>query len=332
MKTLIIQFKVATIFCASFLIFQLLSSSFVKAQHTFSIVAIDTITGEVGGAGATCYAVVNDIADVHPGVGFIHTQSYVDYTNQAYGKDLMDRGFLPQEIMDSLVAYDATGQPGLRQYTAVSLLGTQKSAAFTGANCFNYKGQRLGANYAIAGNILLGPEILDSMESRFNNTVGTLADKLMAAMQGAKVEGADIRCAGDGVSSLSAYMIVAKPNDTSPNYYLNLNVENVYPVEPIDVLQDQYNLFLQSVGIKKLEIEKDIKVIPNPASTGYVKVSSPTEIMFIDLININGNIVQHKYVEEKHTEICIESLPSGFYLCKITDNLKNTYFKKIVIQ
>ena len=211
------------------------------SQHTFSIIAIDTLTNEVGGAGATCYKTVNDIADVHPGIGYIHTQSYVNYDNQKRAKDLMDKHFSPQQIIDSLQKYDVEKTPELRQYSVIDLTNGGRTAAFTGENCFDYKGARIGKNYVIIGNILAGPEILDSMETKFINTKGSLEEKMMAALQGAKVPGADKRCTDQKVSSLSAYIIVAKPQDTSSKFYLNLNIENVYPLDPIDVLQTQFN-------------------------------------------------------------------------------------------
>ncbi len=46
------------------------------AQHTFSIVAVDPFTGEVGSAGASCIANSYIISDIHPGYGVIHTQAY----------------------------------------------------------------------------------------------------------------------------------------------------------------------------------------------------------------------------------------------------------------
>ena len=155
----------------------------------------------------------------------------------------MDQGFSPQEIMDTLSLYsvDADNAPSYRQYAAIDLVNGGRSAAFSGQDCFDYKGHRLGQTYAIAGNILLGPEVLDSMESRFLNTQGTLAEKLMSSLQGAKIQGADKRCIDSMVSSLSAYLIVSKPSDIAPNYYINLNVENVMPQDPIDVLQTQFD-------------------------------------------------------------------------------------------
>jgi uncharacterized Ntn-hydrolase superfamily protein len=213
----------------------------IKGQHTFSIIGLDTITGEIGGAGATCFQTVIDIADVHPGVGYIHTQSYYDSTNQQYAHQLMTNGCYPAQIMDSLKKHDVSHQPELRQYSAVTIKQGIKTAAFTGHQCFEYYGERIGKNYVIIGNILKGAMVLDSMESKFIHTKGSLSEKLMAALQGAKITGADKRCENNGVSSLSAYIIVTKPTDVKPNYYIHINVENTLPQDPINKLQELYN-------------------------------------------------------------------------------------------
>ena len=108
----------------------------------------------------------------------------------------------------------------------------------------DYKSHILGATYAIQGNILIGEEVLINMEKNFNSTSGTLSDKLMAALQGANIPGADSRCLDDGISSLSAFIRVANPLDDD-NYFLDLNVNNTSNVqEPIDLLQDLYNQWL----------------------------------------------------------------------------------------
>ena len=68
-------------------------SSYLMA--TFSIVAVDTTTGEVGSAGGSCIAGSIIISDIHPGVGAIHTQSYYLPSNQNYASSLMDEGYSP---------------------------------------------------------------------------------------------------------------------------------------------------------------------------------------------------------------------------------------------
>ena len=209
---------------------------------TFSIVAIDTLTNEVGSAGASCIGNSVIISDIHPNIGAIHTQSYYLQYNQNYASELMILGLSPSEIIEMLEENDIQNNPGIRQYGIVDMVNGGRSAAFTGNNCIDYKGHITGPNYSIQGNILLGPEILTQMENNFINTTGTLSDKLMAAMQGANIPGADTRCLDDNISSLSSFIRVAKPNDSSNNTYLDLRVNNTFGnSEPIDSLQTIYN-------------------------------------------------------------------------------------------
>lgn len=244
-------------------IYTLLSSviitASVHAQDTFSICAVDAATGQVGSAGATCItnstisAII--ISDVHPGVGVIHTQSWWIPANQNYARTLMNSGYSPQQIIDSVTFYDAGSDSTIRQYGAVDLNGgSPRSAAYTGYNCYDYKNHITGPGYAIQGNILLGQQILDSMQSRYLNTSGSLACKLMAAMQGAKVVGADTRCMSYGISSYSAFIRVANPGDTPGNFLLDLTV-NTFPGnnEPIDSLQIMFDNAggCNAVGIKE---------------------------------------------------------------------------------
>ena len=292
------------------------------AQHTFSIVAIDLVTGEVGGAGATCYETVNDIADVHPGIGFIHTQSYAHPTNQQYAKFLMDQGKSPQEIMTEMskVVIDAENTPELRQYAAVDLLNGGRAASFTGQDCFDYKGQRVGSNYAIAGNILLGAQVLDSMEEKFLSTQGSLADKLMAALQGGKIQGADKRCIDSAVSSLSAYIIVAKSTDNAPNFYLNLNIEHVMPLDPIDVLQQDFDNWhaQSSLGFdsKKVEQERTI-IFPNPINKRGPLYFSGQKFREITLTSTAGQTVKHSLKPNGY--LSLMAINRGCYLLQIND-------------
>ena len=216
--------------------------SLVLSQDTFSIVAVDPISGQVGSAGASCIAGSIIISDIHPGVGVIHTQSYWTSSNQNYASSLMDMGYSPNEIIQSLIENDSGNNSTIRQYGVVDLYNNEaRTAAFTGENCFDYKGHILGDTYAIQGNILIGSEILEEMQNQFVNTNGSLSEKLMASLQGANVSGADIRCLEDNLSSLSAFIRVAKINDFEGDYFLDLNVQDVefsgYHIDPIDSLQ-----------------------------------------------------------------------------------------------
>ena len=266
------------------ILFVTFSTSFLYA--TFSILAVDTSTGEVGSAGGSCIAGSIIISDIHPGLGAIHTQSYYLGANQNYASSLMDQGYSPAEIIELLEENDAQNNPSIRQYGIVDLftennygmlyeyecaeiegaiwygepssgeLGVcsdpviSRSASFTGYNCSNWKGHINGINYAIQGNILLSEEILLGIEGGFLNTNGSLDQKLMAAMQGAKVPGADTRCLDEGISTLSAFIRVAQVDDES-DYYMDLNVNSVIPyynetgnwLDPVDSLQTLFDVW-----------------------------------------------------------------------------------------
>lgn len=244
-------------------------------QDTFSIVAVDPVTGQVGSAGASCIddsgiaGGVSIIGRLYPGRGAINTQSYWYSVNQNNAGVLMNSGNSPAEIIAWLEANDAQSNSGIRQYGIVDFdpSGNPRSAGFTGADCFDYKNHITGPNYAIQGNILLGQEVLDSMESRFLNTEGELAVKLMAALQGAKMPGADTRCADEGISSLSSYIRVANPTDVAGSYYLDLTIpQTPFLTDPIDLLQNQFDTWLSTVSINTVVQYPSVKTLvqPNP--------------------------------------------------------------------
>ena len=212
--------------------FFLLSPSILTAQDTFSIVAVDTLTGEVGSAGASCLdenqieGGVSIIGKLYPGRGAINTQALWNPTNQENAGLRLLEGMSSSEVRSWLIANDAEDNHRVRQYGIVDFdeSGQPRTAAYTGSFTNAYKGHILGENYAIQGNILLGQEILDSMEVRFLRAEGSLAERLMESLQGANVPGADTRCLEEGVSSRSAFIRVAKPSDTEDSTYLDVVV------------------------------------------------------------------------------------------------------------
>jgi uncharacterized Ntn-hydrolase superfamily protein len=308
---------------------------YLSAQDTFSICAVELATGQVGSAGATCITSastsVSIISDVHPGVGVIHTQAYYLANNQNYARSLMNLGTLsPQQIIDSLVAHDAQNNPAIRQYGIVDMyMGTGRHAAYTGVNTNDYKNHihkdTLGYAYSIQGNILLGPEILDSMESRFLNTSGSLACKLMAALQGAKVIGADTRCISYNTSSFSAVLRVANPGDPQAGpYYLGLAV-NTYPpnappyMDPIDSMQTLFDAWggCAASYVPSVDKQGGIKVFPNPASDKLTVSGLQFSISEIEIFNPLHELVRRiKAKTENTTEIDLSALPSGIYFLK----------------
>lgn len=224
----------------------------LNAQDTFSIVAVDTVTGEIGSAGASCVGPFGGVgafilSDVIEGIGAIHTQAYYLEANQINAHNKMLEGLSPQEIIDWLVANDAQGNPTIRQYGIVDLTRNGESASYTGVNCDDYKNHVTGSCYAIQGNILLGQVIIDTMQYAFLNTSGPLADRLMLTLQAAKIIGADTRCAVRGTSSQSSFIKVVRIGDGNTPYLEEFVPDSPINTDPIDLLQVKFDSWKDSL-------------------------------------------------------------------------------------
>ncbi len=314
------------------------------SQDTFSITAVDTLTGELGSAGASCIGAPQIpqgcyiLSDVIPGVGVIHTQAYYTAGNQNYAHDLMIQGVAPEDMVDSLVAHDSGNNPTIRQYGITDFYtGVPRTAAYTGVNCDDYKNHIVGPNYTIQGNILLGQQILDSMEARFLATEGELACKLMAALQGAKVIGADTRCLDDGVSSLSSFLRVAKPDDPVNDLYLDLNVpstpDGVDPIDSMQVLIDQWGGCLAS-AIDEEEDEAMFNIFPNPAGeTIRIDLRGfEDEIIRFTIYTTKGSAIKEIDIQGGEINPVKHGLKAGIYICKIQTADNTTYRQKLLVQ
>lgn len=264
---------------AAFLYF-LCAVSLLRAQDTFSIVAVDPETGEVGSAGATCvpgigaYGGVVLLSGIIPGRGGVNAQAWIcinPHINLDNAIERMDEGLSPQEVIGWLLENDEcfsqNYDPSYRQYGIADFGpdGSPRTAAHTGSNADDWKGHIAGPSYSIQGNILRGPEVLDSMEARFLAAQGPLAFKLMAAMQGANMVGADARCTAAGTSSTSAFLRVFRPDDEPDAPYLELNVaEAPAGVEPIDSLQALFDEWVLT-GTEQQLRDVHFRLFPNPA-------------------------------------------------------------------
>jgi uncharacterized Ntn-hydrolase superfamily protein len=304
-----------------------------SAQDTFSIVALDSITGEVGSAGASCVDLAffpgfddDFLGELFPGVGAINTQAWYIPANQANARDRMNMGESPQAIINWVVENDVQSNPSLRQYGIVAFTKAgPESAGYTGVNTDDYKNHILGPNYAIQGNILLGQEILDDMESNFLAAEGDLSCKLMAALQGANVVGADTRCASNGTSSLFAFLKVAQPNDTfgNPSLVYSVSTSDGDGVEPIDALQVIFDAEISctasSLDEELLEL---ISIYPNPTA-GEVRIQVEEGSLGArwELVDMQGKVFEQGMLSNQigGIELSLE-VPSGVYFFRlITD-------------
>ncbi len=157
---------------------------------TFSIVARDSVNGELGIAVASRFFTVGNVVPwAKAGVGAVATQAYANTSFGWRGLELLEKGLTPEEIKTVLLRND--NDPERRQFGIVSAEG--KSVTYTGTGCSAWAGGRSGENYAIQGNILAGEAVVEAMEKAYLETDGTLADKLYAALLAGEANGGDSR-------------------------------------------------------------------------------------------------------------------------------------------
>ncbi len=156
---------------------------------TFSIVAWDQEEREWGVAVASKFLAAGSVVSwARAGVGAIATQAYANVTYGPRGLDL-----LAAKTADEVVA-ELTGsdpESAQRQLGVVDRDG--QAAAFTGAECFDWAGSKIGDGYTCQGNILTGPEVVDNMAAAFESTSGDLAARLLMAMSAGDAVGGDRR-------------------------------------------------------------------------------------------------------------------------------------------
>ena len=321
----------------------------LSAQDTFSIIAVDPETGEVGSAGASCvdasaFGGVILLNDIIPGRGGVNAQATVClpvHINLVNAIARMQEGFAPADIIEWLVENDAcnSGTAANRQYGIADFDpdGQPRTAAYTGASTLAYANHITGPNYAIQGNILLGPQILDSMEARFLAEEGPLAKKLMAALQGAKVPGADTRCTSQGTSSRSAFLRVAKPDDPPGNFWLELNVVlTPVGVEPIDSLQTLFDEWYSTVNADAETPQyQEAEVFPNPARSSLnivlpPSVKLPAVAAFFDA---TGSQLRQMPLQNRKTQLPLpEAWANEVLFLKISDGQGRVlYSKKLLV-
>jgi uncharacterized Ntn-hydrolase superfamily protein len=168
------------------------------AAATWSIVIVDLVTGEVAIGIATCltnFDLRPRTVVVVPGYGVAAAQSFV---GPLALRELIRAGLLAGTPVGQILSQLATADPNhqSRQYGIVSLAGN--TATFTGTAASAWAGGLTGQVgnlvYAIQGNVLTGQPVITAAEQALQTTVGTLGDKLMAAMQAARLMGGDGRC------------------------------------------------------------------------------------------------------------------------------------------
>lgn len=158
---------------------------------TFSIVAVDRETGEIGVAVQSRIVGVGAVVPwAKAGVGAVATQSWANVRYGPVGLAILELGSTPEQAIEMLTRADP--EKASRQVGIIDAAGN--AATFTGDECKAWAGGRKGDGYAVQGNILTGKEVVDAMAEAFENSSGDLlAERLLAALEAGQAAGGDKR-------------------------------------------------------------------------------------------------------------------------------------------
>ena len=157
---------------------------------TYSIVARDKKTGELGVAVQSHYFQVGPVVPwALAGVGAVATQSQVNISYGPLGLEMLQAGLTAEQALKALTAGDPHAD--VRQCAIVDAAGNV--AAHTGAKCIPAAGHRLGEAFSCQANLMEKDTVWAAMADAFESTGGQLAERMMAALEAAEVEGGDIR-------------------------------------------------------------------------------------------------------------------------------------------
>lgn len=198
------------------------------AHATFSIVARDSATGDIGVAVQSHYFAVGPIVPwAEPGVGAVATQSLVEVSYGPRGLQMMRDGRSAPKALDELLSQDQYRD--VRQVAMIDAEGNV--AAHTGDKCIPDAGHRIGGQYSVQANLMANKSIWPAMARAYESARGDLASRLLAALEAGQRAGGDIR----GQQS-AAIVIVRGKRSNRPwaDRIMDLRVEdNPRPIEEL---------------------------------------------------------------------------------------------------
>jgi uncharacterized Ntn-hydrolase superfamily protein len=216
------------------------------ARATYSIIALDVDTGQLGGAGTSCVGSqsVYAIYGVVPGVGVVAAQAALNEVARDRAVMMLEQGASAAEVIADITNADFDLLAGIRQYAVIDV-ESATPVGFTGASTMVYaddvQGNVVPYVYSVQGNILTSAAVLDQARAVFTAPGCDLADTLMLALEaGAQNDEGDSRCTPDGIPSDGAFIEVNLPDQGTAEPFLYLEVSDTSPSDPLAELRAMY--------------------------------------------------------------------------------------------
>jgi len=155
------------------------------------------------------------VPHIEAGVGAIATQAKTNIFYGTNGLKLLKAGFSPQAALETMLKED----PDRESRQVIMIDGEGTTAAFTGKETISWKGHLVGANYVVAGNMLVSSQVIEAMAQTFENSEGELVERLLKALEAGQEVGGDKR------GRTSAALLIASQEQTRNRPIIDLSVD-----------------------------------------------------------------------------------------------------------
>ena len=301
-----------------------------KLVHTYSIVARDSETGEMGVAvQSNWFSVGSLVSWAEAGTGAIATQSFINTSFGPRGLKLLKEGKTAKEALKILINSDEGRD--VRQLAIVDV--KSNVAAYTGDKCIADAGHYIGENFSVQANLMLNDKVWPAMAKAFKNSNGPLAERMIKALEAAQAVGGDIR------GKQSAAILVVKGKSSGKLWedrIIDLRVED--HKEPIKEIKRLLKVYRAYEYMNKGDLAIENNDIPKA-----LKLYSAAEKMFPDnlemkfwhavcLVNTGSvdeslHLFKTIFKKEQNWKILIKRLPKAGLLQASAEDIQ-----KILVQ
>jgi len=217
----------AGVFLKAILSYSMMRGLIQQLNATFSLVARCSKTNAVGVCAATAIPAVGSVVPyAEAGVGAIATQALTNIIYGTRGLELLRSGLSPREALERMLREDPERES--RQVIMIDAHG--RTAAFTGKANVDWKGHLIRENYVVAGNMLVGAQVIQAMAEAFETSGAELEERLLRALEAGQEAGGDKR----GKRS-AALLVMKRPEYRGIRPFIDLRVD--YHEDPVKELR-----------------------------------------------------------------------------------------------
>jgi uncharacterized Ntn-hydrolase superfamily protein len=280
--------------------------------HTYSIVARDEESGEIGVGVQSHYFNVSVVAWGESGVGVVATQSFVNKSFGLRGLELLKRGKTPKEALDLLISEDEG-----REMRQVSIMDAKGNVAtHTGLKCIKYAGHKIGNNYSVQANMMLSEKVWPLMAEAFEeNEKLPLAERIIKSLKAAELVGGDIR------GKQSANLVIYRGEISEEKWedpLIDLRVDDhEEPLKELERLLTLFRAYEQGDKGDQAVEEGDIEAALNHYKEGMEMIPDNLEMKYWTAVMLANNnkieealgLFSEVFAEDSNWRILTERLP-----------------------